>query len=342
MPANLFANLSAISYALPENVLDNSQLSKRFPEWDAQKIANKTGILQRRISKSEETALDLGVAAAQKLLTRHPEIRDRIDALLFCTESPDYCLPPNACLAQNILKLGKNILATDFSLGCSGFVYGLSIANGLILSHQASCVLLITAETYTKYLAENDKSVRTLFGDAGAATIINASIKPGLTDFVFATDGSGGQNLIVPFSGARRDGEVFNNRLKYNIHVSKSSTLFMHGPKLFQFCLDCVPDLLHRCLAKAGKEIKDIDCFVLHQANLFMLEQLRIKCGISKEKFIVNFSDIGNTVSCTIPIALKRSIDDGIICQGQTIFIAGFGVGYSACAALLTVNDKIE
>lgn len=335
MSPDRYASIREIAYALPATKLDNYQLIARFPEWNVEKIEKKTGIQERRITTPQESALDLGVAAATVLLEKHPDLREKIDGLLFCTESPDYCLPPNACLAQDRLGLRTDIPATDFSLGCSGFVFGLSLAQGWITSRQARCVLLITAETYSKYLAEGDKSVRTIFGDGGAATLIEASEQPGVTDFVFATDGRGGGNLIVPLSGAARTKTDVAQNPAFVQEGRTPANLFMHGAEVFQFTLRCVPDLLQRCLAKAGKQLEDIDHFVLHQANQFMLEQLRIKCHIPQEKFILDFADVGNTVSATIPIVLQRSLEADRIKSGQTIFLAGFGVGYSACAALL-------
>lgn len=332
-----YSAITAIEYALPEATLDNEQLVSLFPEWNVEKIEKKTGIRQRHITTSQESALDLGVAAARKLFNQHPELREKVDALLFCTESPDYCLPPNACLAQDMLGLRTDIPATDFSLGCSGFVFGLSLAHGWISSLQARCVLLITAETYSKYLAEKDKTVRTIFGDAGAAVIVEASEYPGLTNFVFATDGKGGGNLIVPHSGAARTKVGITENPFYSQESRTPANLFMQGAEVFQFTLRCVPDLLHRCLIKSGKQLEEVEHFVLHQANLFMLEHLRVKCQIPQEKFITDFEDTGNTVSCSIPIVLKRSLDKGKIKPGETIFIAGFGVGYSACAALIQI-----
>lgn len=337
MRPDLYAGITALAYTLPETTLTNEQLVSIFPEWNIEKIEKKTGIRQRHIASPQESALDLGVSAARKLLAQHPELHEKIDGLLFCTESPDYCLPPNACLAQAMLGLRSDIPATDFSLGCSGFVFGLSLAHGWIASQQARCILLITAETYSKYLAEKDKSVRTIFGDAGAAAVIEAVETPGLTNFVFATDGNGGQNLIVPFSGAGRTKADTGTHPSFSQDGRTPENLFMNGGEVFQFTLRCVPDLLQRCLSKAGKSLEDIDYFVLHQANMFMLEHLRMKCLIPKEKFIIDFEDTGNTVSCSIPIVLKRSIDNGRIKPGDTIFLAGFGVGYSACAALLQI-----
>lgn len=337
MPPDCYAKLAGIEVALPERAVTNEYLSTLFPEWGVDKIAQKTGIATRRVAADQETALDLGVAAAHRLLQTRPDWRQRVDALFFCTQSPDFCLPPNACMAQERLGLGEHIAAFDYNLGCTGFVYGLSLAQAYIASGQASCVLCVTAETYSKYLAETDKGVRTIFGDGAAAVVVEASAAPGMEGFVFLTDGSGYRNLIVPRSGAARDHETLCAMPEFHQNGRTPDNLYMNGPAIFQFTLQSVPSLLERCLAKSGKPFEEIDHFLMHQANAFMLEHLRVKCRIPEHKFIINMADVGNTVSSTIPIALKREIDSGRIRPGQTVFVAGFGVGYSGAACIMTM-----
>ena len=200
------AALSAIEYYLPEKTLSTADLSAEFPEWSVEKIDEKTGIRERHIAAPDECASDLAVAAARKLFASSACQPDAVDYLLFCTQSPDYFLPTTACLIQDRLGLPKTAGALDFNLGCSGFIYGLGLAQGLIASGQASNVLLLTAETYSKFLNPRDRSVRTIFGDAAAATLLTAEDSPNalIGPFVYGTDGSGGPNLIVPTGGTRR------------------------------------------------------------------------------------------------------------------------------------------
>ncbi len=336
MPPDRFARLTELAVALPGREISNAYLSSLFPEWGVDKISTKTGISSRKIT-GEETALDLGVAAAQGLLDARPDAKDGVDALFFCTQSPDFCLPPNAGIAQARLGLRQDIAAFDYNLGCSGFVYGLSLAQAFIACGHAERVLCITAETYSKYLAPGDKTVRTIFGDGAAAVLVEASEVSGMEGFVFWTDGGGYRNLIVPRSGAARSDETLCSRPEFHADGRTPDNLYMNGPAIFQFTLECVPALLARCLHKTGRAFGDIDHFVMHQANAFMLEHLRIKCNIPREKFIMNMADVGNTVSSTIPIVLKREIDAGRIRPGETVFLAGFGVGYSGAACLVTV-----
>ena len=207
-----YAAIGPLAVHLPERVETNDELSKLFPKWDLDLIYSKTGIQQRHIAAPGECASDLGVKAAEKLFKKHAIDRSSIDFLLFCTQTPDYPLPTTACLMQHRLGLPTSIGALDFNLGCSGFVYGLSLADGLIRSGAAHRILLITAETYSKYIDEADRSLRTIFGDAAAATLIEASDTQSLSAFQFGTDGSAGDALLVNSGGARTPDDALQPR----------------------------------------------------------------------------------------------------------------------------------
>ena len=195
-----YAAIGPVAIHLPEKVEDNDFLGSQFPKWDMDLIYAKTGIRRGTSPGPDECASDLGVAAAEKLFAEHNIDRSSIDFLLFCTQTPDYPLPTTACLMQDRLGLPTSIGALDFNLGCSGFVYGLSLADGLIRSGAARRVLLITAETYSKYIDPTDRSLRTIFGDGAAATLVEAAAEPSLGSFVFGTDGRGGRHA----DGGRR------------------------------------------------------------------------------------------------------------------------------------------
>jgi 3-oxoacyl-[acyl-carrier-protein] synthase-3 len=201
--------------------------------------------------------------------------------------------------------------------------------------------LLITAETYSKYININDKSVRTIFGDGAAATLISSveNISNAIGPFVFGTDGRGARNLIVPAGGMRlpRSSDTAIEHEDGNGNIRSNDNLYMAGPEIFTFTLASVPRAVTDLLIKARLNLDDIDLFVFHQANKFMIETLRVKCKIPAEKFVFEMEDIGNTVSATIPIALKRVIDAGRVRAGMKILIAGFGVGYSWSAAIVNL-----
>ena len=198
-----FGSIGPIAVYLPETVEDNDMYSAEFPKWNMELIYAKTGVRERHIARPDECASDLAVRAAENLFADYDIDRKSIDFLLLCTQTPDYPLPTTACLLQDRLQLRTSIGALDFNLGCSGYIYGLSLADGLIQSGAARRVLLITAETYSKYIHPTDRSLRTIFGDGAAATLVDACDHPSLGGFAFGTDGAGAATLMVPERGAR-------------------------------------------------------------------------------------------------------------------------------------------
>lgn len=314
----LKARIGDIAYYLPPTVETNEFLVDNMGlDWTAEGIYKKTGIKQRHVSV-DKCASDLGYEAAVKLFEKNKGLKEQIDYVLFVSQSPDYVLPSTACLLQERLELPEDCGAVDINQGCSGFIYGLSIAKGLIESGVAANILLITAETYTKYIDHMDKSTRTIFGDGAAATWIRAcDCKYDIiSGFVLGTNGKGKENLIVHNSGAREEEATDNN-------------LFMDGPEIFQFTLMAVPKMVKDILRKENIELDDVDYFVFHQANAFILNHLRNKLKITTERFCIDMEDMGNTVSPSIPIALCRAMERGDIRKGMKALLAGFGVGYS-------------
>jgi 3-oxoacyl-[acyl-carrier-protein] synthase III len=332
------ASIRAIEYHLPRSRLTNAALAAEFPDWTADKIREKLGIDERRIAGVDECSSDLAVSAARRLFDSGVVAPDHIDYLILCTQSPDYFLPTTACLVQHRLGLRQSCGALDISLGCSGYVYGLGLAKGLIETGQARNVLFITAETYSKFIHPKDKSVRTLFGDAAAATLISDATGGGTLDgpFAYGTDGGGAMNLMVPTGGMRRayepnavaDADDSGNERTIN-------NLYMNGAEIFAFTLRAVPEVVARVLEPVGLTVEDVDMFVMHQANAFMLGHLQRKLRISADRFVIDMADYGNTVSSTIPIALRRTIDRGAVQSGMRVLLVGFGVGYSWGATLV-------
>ncbi|MDX6188206.1 ketoacyl-ACP synthase III [Flavobacterium sp. Fl-318] len=334
------ANIKAISYYLPEGVLSNDLIHQEFPEWGIEKISSKTGINARHISAPEEFSSDMAVKAAEKLFAEHHIDKSEIDFLLFCTQSPDYFLPTTACIIQQKLGLETTIGALDFNLGCSGFVYGLSLAKGLIAGQMAKNVLLITSETYSKFIHPKDKSNKTIFGDAAAATLVTSEKGfCSIENFIFGTDGKGAENLIVkqggmrfPVSNQSEDvADEFGN-------VRNDKNLFMNGTEIFNFTGEFVPKLTQAILEKSNLVKEDIDLFIFHQANKYMLNHLRKKIKIAEENFFIAMENCGNTVSSTIPIALYEAQKQGRVDSSKNIVLAGFGVGYSWAACNLIVE----
>lgn len=325
-----------VEYYLPELIVSNKDLEKEFPEWDAEKIENKTGIRERHIVKENETALDLGFESAEKVLQTYD--RKKIDFLLLCTQSPDYYLPTSACILQDKLGLRSDIGAFDYNLGCSGFIYGLAMAKSFIKTGISDSVLLITSETYTKHIYPKDKSNKTIFGDGAAATIIEKSDEEGIFEFSLGTDGSGYKNLIVPNGGLRNRYDVNAKEIDDGSgSIRTENNLYMNGPEIFNFTIKAVPVVVNQCLEKNKTNLDEINYVIFHQANLFMIEYLRKKIKIPKEKFYIDMLYTGNTVSATIPIALKNCIDSGVVKKGDKILLVGYGVGYSWGATIVKI-----
>jgi 3-oxoacyl-[acyl-carrier-protein] synthase III len=331
--------IDRIAIHFPDRVVDNEELAQLYPGWSADKIYEKTGIRQRHVVQDGECASDLAAAAAETILSQCD--RAEVDFLLFCTQSPDYLLPTTACLLQQRLKLSTRCGAFDFNLGCSGYVYGLAIAQSLLQSGLATNLLLLVADTYSRHIHPGDKSVRTIFGDAGAATLLSTRSRRRLHSFVLRTDGSGAERLMIRTGGARhpRVAAPATPILDESGNVRDPNCLYMDGPEIFNFTLQTVPSLVADVLAKAGLHLDEVDCFVFHQANLFMLEHLRRKLRVPRERFEVCLEHCGNTVSATIPIALDAALQAGRIKPGMKILLAGFGVGFSWGGCILEWTD---
>jgi 3-oxoacyl-[acyl-carrier-protein] synthase-3 len=319
------AAIGPISIHFPERVETNEQLQAEFPQWNMEQIYSKTGIGARHIAGPNECASDLAVRAGEQLFADHGVDPDCIDFLLLCTQTPDYPLPTTACLVQERLGLRTGIGAIDFNLGCSGFVYGLSIADGLIQSGAARNVLLLTAETYSKYIDREDRSLRTIFGDGAAATLIEGVDEQTLSAFRFGTDGKGADTLLVADGGARPKEDAIKPRHRHRW----KSQLYMDGPSLINFTVGAVPKLIDQIVAAGSVQKEEIDLYILHQATFKMLDQLQQRLQLDPERMPIVLKDCGNTVSSTIPIVIDQLRRDKRLQPGAPNLLIGFGVGWS-------------
>jgi len=320
-----YTAIGPVAIHYPEKVETNEQLKDEFPEWDMDQILKKTGIAVRRIAAPGECASDLGVAAAEKLFAQYDIDPQSIDFLLFCTQTPDYPLPTTACLMQSRLGLSTSCGALDFNLGCSGYVYGLALADGLIRGGSVRRVLLITAETYTKYIHPTDRSLRTIFGDGAAATLVEPSDVPSLTAFRYGTDGEGADTLLVTEGGARLPDEAHKPR-----HRKRwPSDLYMDGPSLIVFSVTEVPKLVNDVLEAGNMDFADVDFFLLHQATKKLNQELQRCLGLSDDRMPILLEQCGNTVSSTIPILIDHLRREQLLKAGMRNMLVGFGVGLS-------------
>jgi len=317
--------ISSISYHLPEKTEGLDDLQRDNPDWDVPKLLEKTGIRTRHIASSDQTASDLAYIAAEQLLC-DTQIRDQIDLLILVTQSPDYLLPTSACILQDRLRLSQNCMAFDINLGCSGFVSALSVAGGLIESGVVNTGLILCADTYSKYIDKHDRACRPIFSDGAAAILVERTAIDSIGPFEFGTDGSGFAHLIVRRGGARDPDKASDH---------PHPILEMHGSDVFVFTMRVVPACIVKLLARAGLNIDQVDLFIFHQASRLVIENLIRLMSLDEKKVFVNHEFIGNTVSATIPIALKDAVANGRLTTGQTVVLVGFGVGLSWSAVLL-------
>ncbi|WP_339657184.1 ketoacyl-ACP synthase III [Flavobacterium frigidarium] len=320
------AYIKHISCYLPTGSLSNDEIATRFPEWDSEKIIQKIGVKSRNISDENQFTSDMATEAINKLCLEYKIDKASIDYLLVCTQTPDYYLPATACIVQNKAGLSTHCAAIDINQGCSGYIYGLSIAKGLVVANIAKNVILVTAEMYSKHIHPLDKGNLSIFGDAACATLISGEGSFRIGEFSLGSDGSGAENLIV------KNGGMKGNKIADN-DVPNDNYLYMNGPAIFNFTAKAVPELIDSTFQKNSENLDSINQFIFHQANTFMLEYLRKKITIPKEKFLIDMENYGNTVSSTIPIVLKNQIDSNS--AQDKILLAGFGVGYSWGAVVI-------
>lgn len=328
------SKIAELEIFLPPDVETNDQLRSVFPGDLVDRVEEKTGIVSRHICPAGMTALDMAEQAGRRLLERVPEDDSPFQYIIYCTQSPDHFLPSGACILQNRLGLSEKIGAFDFNLGCSGYVYGLDLADALIGSGRADRVLLLTGDTYSRFINPLDHANRLLFGDAASATLIERSPESAgskIGPFLLRTDGKGADNLIVPAGGARlpHSAETAIVTEDANGACRSQDNLHMNGREIFMFTISAVRDLIEEALAQTGDSVDAIDWYVLHQANRFVLNQVSARCEIPEERVVEHCAQVGNTVSTSIPLALKAYLEEGKIKPGQRLLLVGFGVGYS-------------
>jgi 3-oxoacyl-[acyl-carrier-protein] synthase-3 len=327
------ATIAGIDRALPERRVTNADLAREHPDWDMEKIAERAGVLERRVCASDETALDLGQRASEALLERLAVPRSDVGALIVCTQSPDHIMPPNACLLQHRLELPTSIPAFDFTLACSGYVYGLFVAKSLITSGASDSILLVTADSYSRYLHPDDRSTVTLFGDGGAATLVRGAEagRAGIGDFCLGTDGGSADIFAIQAGGARlpRSPETAVTAVDPGGSTSSPEHIAMDGARVLAFVRKRVPAVVDELLTKTNESLDDIDLVIFHQGSAMTLDYVERWLSLPPEKTFRNIATVGNTVSASIPIALRDAELAGRLESGMRVLLVGFGVGLS-------------
>lgn len=316
--------IAAIAPYLPEAVLTNEELVTRFG-FELDFLSEKLGVLHRHVAAANEGVSDMATAAAKSLFATGIAKPADIDLVVICTQNPDYRLPATANIVQEKLGLRQNVAAFDINQGCSGFVIGLSVVRSMMLAEGMKNALLITAEAYSKIIDPGDRQTLPLFGDGAAATLIRDGGPGRFGRFVWGSDGSGAKHLIVQGGGGLHPLQV----------PVGDHALFMDGRAIFNFMMRRVPVCVKDCLAANGLTMDDIDFFAFHQASRYMLENLARALDVSADRVPIAIEDTGNTVSSTIPILLD-SLGELDSLKGKRVLIAGFGVGLSWAATVLT------
>jgi 3-oxoacyl-[acyl-carrier-protein] synthase III len=338
-PGRPIVEIADIAYHLPDRVVTNDDLGEIHPDWDMDRVGSRAGVLSRHVAADGETALDLGAAASHALIDRHPGLADQLDGLIFCTQTPDYVMPPNACVLHERLGLGEDVLALDTNLACSGFVYALAMAEGLIATGSCSNVLVVTADTYSRLINPGDRAAGTLFGDAAAATWVRSSSTEGrgLLDVQCATSGVGYEKFYVPAGGFRtpRSAATATEETDRNGNVRTAQDIHMDGLGVLSFVTSKVPNQVRVVLDRNSTTPDDLDLVVFHQASKMALDTLTRSLKVRPDRVFRNLESIGNTVSASIPISLAQAAVDGRTPEGALVLLSSFGVGLSWATALV-------
>jgi 3-oxoacyl-[acyl-carrier-protein] synthase-3 len=329
-----------ISSCVPANTERNVDISNLSAE-EKEKLIATTGIEHRRVSSREICTSDLCLQASEKLITDLNWNKDEIDALVFVTQTPDYVLPATSCILQDRLGLSERCYTLDISLGCSGWVYGLSALASLLSSGGMKKGLLLAGDTPTKLCNKNDKSSYPLFGDAGTATAIE--YEENTTGFKFHTesDGSGFKTIIVPDGGYRNPVSIVSFEEKeISAGITRNGlNVILEGMDVFTFGISKAPESVNKLIEHFNIDKESIDYFVFHQANKFMNEKIRKKLKLPEEKVLYSLKDFGNTSSATIPLTITTNKLNNVMGGGK--FIAcGFGVGLSWGSVYFELNKS--
>lgn len=327
-----------IAYYLPEHQVSNAQLHAENPTWDMKRVEARAGVVTRHVSGKNETSLDLAEKACRKLFQSSPQAQGQVDGLMFCTQTPDHIMPPNSCILHSSLDLPEDTFVFDFNLACSGYIYGLALAHGLILSQTCRNILFVTADTYSKLIHPQDRAARVLFGDGAAASLISASDShEGIIDIQCSTAGRHYEKFMVPAGGYRmpRTTSTHQALTDGSGNVRTLENIRMDGMGVMAFVNERVPAQVLKILQRNRLGVEDIDLFIFHQASKMALDSITRLLKVPPGKVFRNLREKGNTVSASIPIALKDAIDSGRVSPGQKILLCGFGVGLSWGSAIL-------
>ncbi|MCX6250459.1 MAG: ketoacyl-ACP synthase III [Bacteroidetes bacterium] len=323
--------IANIEYYLPQKLITNNELQQIHLNWDMSKLAEKTGVFNRYIVEHNETAFDLACKAVDKLIQGDRVLTDSLNGILFCTQSPDYIMPSNAFLIHKYLNLKQSVFAFDYNLACSGFIYGIAIAKGFIAAKLANNILLINADTYSKYIHPKDRSATILFGDGASACLLSGIESEGIIDIILASSGKDFESFYIPSGGCRipKSYETSIEKIDESGNIRTDENIHMNGFGVWKFISTNVPKQIFEILNRNNYSLNDIDLYIFHQASKLTIDSLVKALKINPNKVFSNIANVGNLVSASIPVAIKDAEKAGKLNRGDLILLSGFGVGLS-------------
>lgn len=336
------SRILAIATHLPGGIVSNADLEAENPDWNMRSVVERAGVISRHIAAPDETAFDLVRQACDKLPTA---MIGKVDAIIFCTQSPDHVMPPNAHLLHDYLELPDDVAAFDINLACSGYVYGLALGHSMIAAGMSRCVLLATGDTYSKYIHPKDRSARVLFGDGAAVSLLEPSSSGrGFSLFELASHGKGYTKFYIP-AGAHRLPRSADTAMEIADCVGNVRTaehIQMDGLGVWSFINSAVPRQIQKYLKRNRLSLDAIDLFIFHQASQMTLDSLIKALRVERAKVYFKLEDVGNTVSASIPICLADAVRKGRLSPGHQVLLCGFGVGLSYATTLFEYEGDIH
>lgn len=337
--------ITALAACVPSRVINNYKYTEYFPEEDVKKVVDKVGVYERRFADEKTCASDLCLAAAEKLFADNKIDRSEIDLLVFVSQTPDYRMPATSILLQNRLGLPMSTMAFDVNLGCSGFLYGLSIVYSFMEKQGFRKALLLDGETRSKVYSPKDRTAAFIFGDAGVAALIERDEKFGISSFSLNSDGSRGDLIMIPGGGYRNMSSV--ETLKEKVvdeygNIRSDEHGYMNGSDVFNFVIVEIPKDIKRLYASIGKDVTSMDYYVFHQANNFINSYIAKKMKLDNSKIPSTISKFGNTSSVSVPLTIISELKDKLHGRKE-LMMSAFGVGMAwATACVPFVDCKIS
>lgn len=331
--------IAGISTTVPPTIAENADCAEQFGAVEVRKVMAMAGVRQRRVAAADVTSVDLCFEAAIALIDKLGWERDSITGLIFVTQSPDYFLPSSSCVLHQRLGLGSDCAAFDVGLGCSGYPYGMYLAATMLRAGGQQRILLLHGETPSKFIATEDHTTTLLFGDAGSATALESSAHAPESFFALHTDGTGAEQLIIR-GGGFRDRTPTDPRHRH---------LEMDGAAIFNFTVKRVPALIEETLGFAGLAVRDIDSYVFHQSNRFIMLHIAKKCGLPEDRVPLILEHYGNSGGPSVPLTLTQSINQSRATRAAhgkadlplRVMMLGYGVGLSWGSVLTEIDNDV-